>query len=333
MLLSARKEYVEIPTRNAHVNNMARFQGNLFMTWFGGTKEGDDDVDIYVAHRGEKGWEPAKRVASDPSIPYWNPVLLPRENHMDLFYKISRTIAEWQTFRIRLDDEGNPVTKPVELVPGDVGGRGPVKNKCLTLKSGRILAPSSVEPAGTKWDAFIDISDDGGETFPLHVQVPMFRIGDTKPIPSDKPYWLMQRAGVIQPTLWQDERGGAHMLLRSSEGLVMRSDSYDEGETWCPVYATALPNNNSGIDLARLDDGRIFLALNPVSGDWASRSPLWLYASMDGGESFSPFLLLENQPGEFSYPCVLAEGNRLLVSYTWNRVRFAYWEIDLEPIS
>ncbi len=331
MLLSARKEYVEIPTRNGHVNNMARFGDDLYMTWFGGTKEGDDDVDIYVAHRTQDGWQPAQCVASDPTIPYWNPVLLPRADHLDLFYKISRTIAEWKTYRLRLDREGKPTGAPEELVPGDVGGRGPVKNKCLVLKSGRVLAPSSVEPTRDQWDAYVDISDDGGETFPLHIRVPMFRIGDEKPIPSDKPYWLMERAGVIQPTLWQDARGHVHMLLRSTEGLVMRSDSDDDGLTWSPVYATPLPNNNSGLDLARMDDGRIFLALNPVAGNWAARSPLWLYVSTDDGDSFSPFLLMESAPGEYSYPCVLADGDRLLVSYTWNRVRFACWELRFEP--
>ena len=120
------------------------------------------------------------------------------------------------------------------------------------------------------------------------------------------------------------------MLMRSSEGFLLRSDSSDEGESWCPAYLTALPNNNSGIDLVLMDSGLIVLALNPVSGNWAARTPLSLLFSRDDGDSFHELMTLEAGDGEFSYPCVIAEGNRLFVSYTWNRVAIAFWTIDFE---
>lgn len=61
--------------------------------------------------------------------------------------------------------------------------------------------------------------------------------------------------GVIQPTLWESSPGTVHMLLRSTEGSIYRSDSTDGGVSWCPPYDTGLPNNNSGIDLDRLPNG------------------------------------------------------------------------------
>ena len=120
------------------------------------------------------------------------------------------------------------------------------------------------------------------------------------------------------------------MFLRSTEGFVLRSFSDDEGETWSPAVSTGLPNNTSGIDLVQMADGRIVLAMNPVCGNWAARSPLSLYVSTDGGESFSLLTHLEINPGEYSYPAILADGNRLHVSYTWNRLKIAYWQIELE---
>lgn len=331
MLAYARKEIIEIPTRNGHANNTCAFGKYTFMTWFGGTKEGADDVDIYLCRRDENGWGTPVCIVHEDGMPHWNPVLLPREDHIDLMYKRGKTIAGWQTYRLRLDGEGTPIGAPDALVPGDTGGRGPVKNKCLRLKNGRILAPSSVESNPVNgWNAFVDISDDGGETFPLHCPVPLYRVGNA-PARMDKPYCVAEKAGIIQPTLWEDENG-AHMLLRSSEGKILRSDSFDAGETWCPAYHTALPNNNSGIDLARMDDGRILLGLNPVSGDWAARSPLSLYVSLDGALTFQPLLTFECLPGEYSYPCVRVDGLRAFVSYTWNRVKFCYWEIELEPL-
>ena len=51
MILSAKKEYVELPTLSGHASNLCRFQGRSYLTWFGGSKESADDVDIYVCRR------------------------------------------------------------------------------------------------------------------------------------------------------------------------------------------------------------------------------------------------------------------------------------------
>jgi len=53
------------------------------------------------------------------------------------------------------------------------------------------------------------------------------------------------------------------MLTRSNAGSIYRSDSQDNGQIWSPAYPTELPNNNSGIDLVRLDDSSLILAYNP----------------------------------------------------------------------
>ena len=328
MILSVQKEYVEIPTLNGHASSLCRFRGRTYLAWFGGTKEGENDVDIYVTRRDEAGWRAPVRVSAGP-LPHWNPVLLPREDHIDLFFKFGTPIPRWQTLRARLSGALEVVGGPEELVPGDVGGRGPVKNKCLRLRSGRVLAPASLEEGS--WRPYVDISDDGGETFSRFVPVPLFRLGDAPPAVMDRPYCFARGAGAIQPSLWQSDDGRVHMLMRSSEGRVLRSDSADGGESWCPAYLTTLPNNNSGLDLTRMDSGLIVLALNPVAGDWAARSPLSLWYSRDGGDSFQPLITLESRPGEFSYPSVIAEGRRLYVSCTWDRVRMAVWTIEFEP--
>ena len=58
---------------------------------------------------------------------------------------------------ITSEDMGYSWSKPRELVIGDIGGRGPVKNKIITLENGTWLAPASIE-TDTVWDAFVDIS-------------------------------------------------------------------------------------------------------------------------------------------------------------------------------
>ena len=266
MIRFASKEILKIPTPGGHASTLALTGGDVLMAWFGGTAEKNPDVDIYMARRTADGWQAPFRVAGEDGIAHWNPVLFADGDAVSLFYKVGHEIPEWHTRVMRSSDGGRTFTAPAELVPGDVGGRGPVRNKPLRLASGRILAPASIETA-TAWDAFVDISDDGGFTFRKSAFVPLNR--------SDSPccgYPILNK-GVIQPTLWQDD-SGVHMLLRSTEGFILRSDSLDEGETWSPAVSTGLPNNNSGIDLVRLPDGRIFLVMNPVGGTWAARSPL-----------------------------------------------------------
>ena len=131
--------------------------------------------------------------------------------------------------------------------------------------------------------------------------------------------------GVIQPTLWEDARG-VHALMRSSEERIYRSDSTDGGITWCPPYSTELPNNNSGIDLACLPDGRLVLACNPIGKNWGGRSPLSLLISEDGGASWRHLTHLETGSGKYgyAYPAIRYADGALHITYTWCRQTIAY---------
>lgn len=331
MWKKAQKTIIEIPTRSGHASTLALAGDDLLMAWFGGTREGNPDVDIYMTRRTGGVWAEPWAAAAQENLQHWNPVFFAQGEKVDLYYKAGYPIPAWHTRRIRSADGGRTWTEPEELVPGDVGGRGPVKNKPVRLASGRILAPASIETE-TRWDAFVDVSDDGGETFRPSPFVPLWRKGEEKPVGGVKEPFLIENKGVIQPTLWQSADGSVHMLLRSTEGFILRSDSSDEGETWCPAYSTGMPNNNSGIDLIQMEDGRICLVMNPVSGNWSARSPLTLYISLDGGGTFREMMHLELNPGEYSYPAVLSRGNTLYISYTWNREKMAFWEIELEKI-
>src|SRR5690606_1131008 len=102
--------------------------------------------------------------------------------------------------------------------------------------------------------------------------------------------------------------GHVHALFRSTDGRIHRADSVDDGRTWSPARPTALPNNNSALDVARLADGTLALACNPVAGNWAARTPLSLLFSRDEGTSWPSRLDVESGPGEFSSPALIASG-------------------------
>jgi predicted neuraminidase len=228
-------------------------------------------------------------------------------------------------------------------VPGDDLPRGPVRSKLLLMSNGEWIAPASVETDET-WDAFVDISPDRGETWHKHdVPIDHGQRGNAAPCEiwtglAANALWesdaerAFQWDGVIQPTLWESSPGRMHMLMRSTRGRIYRSDSDDYGRTWLPAYATPLPNNNSGIDLVGLDDGRLVLAFNPVGGNWGRRHPLSLAWSGDDGATWERPMDLESEEGEFSYPALIAGAGCLHLTYTWNRRNIVYWRIAIEQI-
>lgn len=293
--------------------------GGVFAVWFQGTREGADDVRIFGARMDAKGvWERPFAITPDNGLPHWNPVLFRRKDGaLVLFYKEGRVIAHWHTMVTESYDDGATWSDPVEMIPGDVGGRGPVRNKIIELDDGTLVAPASLEDG--IWRCFMDLSKDAGKTWTPTKEICL-------PVPEGD---LPRPFGCIQPTLWQDNAGDVHALLRTSQGALYRTDSADNGRTWCQPYATALPNNNSGVDLVNTPDGTLYLVCNPVANNWGARSPITVMKSADNGESWQFFTHLVTMPGEYSYPAVLYKDGALYITHTWQRKSIQFWKIVL----
>jgi predicted neuraminidase len=104
------------------------------------------------------------------------------------------------------------------------------------------------------------------------------------------------------------------------------SASADGGRTWTPARPTRLPNPNSGIDAVRLSDGRLILIYNHLS---EGRNAIHLAVSRDEGETWAPPHVLEEGPGEYSYPAVVQSMDGAVhVTYTWRRTRIRHLVID-----
>lgn len=300
------------PHASCHAATLARLPNGTFLAaWFGGTAEGRDDVSIWGGVCNGSGWAQPQRLARVQECAHWNPVLFVADDGVVwLWFKAGPAIEEWSTWVQTSADGGRTWSPARELVPGDRGGRGPVKNKPIQLADGTWLAPASVERNGT-WDVFVDRSRDRGHTWAASPLLARDRS-------------LVPDPGVIQPTLWESKPGRVHMLMRSTCGVICASDSLDSGLTWMPVRRTDLPHNNSGIDLAYDRRGTLLLACNPVSRP-DLRSPLSLLASSDNGASWDRVYDLETGPGEYSYPTVTATPEGFAGVYTWKRERIVFW--------
>ncbi|WP_372637427.1 exo-alpha-sialidase [Fodinibius sp.] len=305
----------------AHASTIAKINEEEFLVaWFGGTEEKHDDVGIWISMGHPGNWSAPRELVKVRDDPHWNPVLFRAPGgEIILYFKVGKEIPEWETWYTVSTDGGDTWSKARELVQGDKGGRGPVKNKPIVLSNGDWLAPASHE--GDRWRVFVDRSDDGGESWTASDYVPV----DTT---------VFEGKGAIQPTLWESQPGHVHMLVRTSAGVIGRSDSEDYGESWSPLYETSLPNPNSGIDLVKLPDGTLVLAYNPDDENWGARAPLTLAVSEDNGESWPYKLDIEtgDPEDEFSYPSIISGRDTVAVVYTWQRQRVAFWSGTAEQI-
>ncbi len=318
------KEFIYPPktvTESCHASTVLPLSdGSVVAAWFGGTREGNDDVKIWVSVRENGKWAQPYSVSVDgESLPHWNPVLFLRENgEIILYFKYGKPIPKWVTYYCISKDGGKSFSKPKILVPGDTdGGRGPVKNKAIRLSDGTVVAPASKESLTKSWKCFVDISKDDGLTFE-HSNFVL------------RPKRNFKTVNMIQPTLWEDDKG-LHMLVRTGSGYIYRSDSKNGGKTWCKAYDIGLPNPNSGIDVVKLENGVLVLIMNPISENWGDRAPLVLMYSVDGGDTFTEFFKCEATTGdhEFSYPAITAVENTLHITYTHEREGIVYERVEL----
>ncbi|MFK7895942.1 MAG: exo-alpha-sialidase [Myxococcota bacterium] len=345
------------PFAQCHASTLCEVgAGEILAAWFGGSREGQPDVGIWAATRRASppagsaspsptapAWTAPACIAKVSDEPHWNPVLYvlsalsePQQGparEIALQFKVGKSIRSWVTWLQRSNDGGQTWSKAKPLGPRDRGGRGAVRNAPIQLQSGDWLAGASTE-TWRRWDAFFDRSANGIDHWQATPNVALDRSN-------------FQGKGLIQPTLWESSPEQVHALFRTTDGSVYRSDSADDGRSFGAAYATSLPNNNSGLDLARFGENRLALVCNPVEGNWAERSPLSLLISEDNGVTWPTRLDLETEPGEFSYPAIIpteasagiaapekngAKGGGLALTYTWNRRRIAFLHIPESEI-
>jgi len=318
--------FEKAPFQSCHASTIVELaNGDLLSAWFGGRREGDKSMAIWLSRKTVGGkWSPPTVVASFNGAPAWNPVLFRDPNDVVwLFFKAGPMEESW-VGAYRTSTDGGETWSDITYLPA--GLLGPVRNKPIQLANGDILAGSSREAGMLRganhpqpywsWASWAELSKDGMKTWALHGPI----------------VYPGVNFGLIQPTLWESSPGHIKMLLRSTEliGYICESSSSDGGLTWTPAKHTSLPNPDSGIDAVRMRDGTIALVYNHTQ---RARTPLNLALSNDDGETWGFPYVLEDAPGEFSYPAIIQyRDGKLHMTYTWKRRRIKHVVIDPNDI-
>ena len=107
------------PTPSCHASTIAQAQdGTLITAWFGGTKEKNKDVTIWISHCEEGRWSKPVEVADGKQddgsrYPCWNPVLFqPVKGPLMLFYKVGPSPKQWWGMLITSENCGKTWSSP-----------------------------------------------------------------------------------------------------------------------------------------------------------------------------------------------------------------------------
>ena len=315
-LLKSEFLYETAPFPSCHASTIVEpIGGGLVTAWFGGTAEKNPDVGIWVARLEGSRWTAPVEVANGVQPdgqrhPTWNPVLFqPKTGPLLLFYKVGPTPSTWWGM-LRTSSDGGKSWSAASRIPGECVG--PIKNKPVQLPNGDILSPSSSEHDG--WRVHFERSRDLGKTWDM-----IGPVNDGKAV------------SAIQPSILF--LGGDNLLAlgRTRQGKLFQVGSTDLGKSWGAMTLTALPNPSSGTDAVTLQDGRHLLIYNHTP---KGRSPLNLALSADA-KTWQAALVLESNPGEYSYPALIQTRDGLVhATYTWKRQKVKHVVIDpakLEP--
>lgn len=303
------------PFASAHASTIAETSDGLVTAWFGGTREGADDVGIWLSRRVNGAWTPPIEVATGVQVdgkrhPCWNPVLFyAPDKTLTLFYKVGPSPQTWWGM-VRTSRDGGKTWGEARRLPDGI--LGPIKNKPVRLADGTLLAGSSTESTErpSTWRVHFERSTDGGVTWTT-----------SAPPPSTG----ADQIHAIQPSILVHPGGKLQAVGRTRSGRVFETWSEDAGRTWTPIALTSLPNPNSGLDAVTLRDGRHLIVYNHTP---QGRSPLNVAVSRDG-KVWEAALVLESEPGEYSYPAVIQSADgQVHITYTWKRQRIKHVAID-----
>jgi len=336
------RRFLDVSTSSVHAASIAFYKWHPVFSWFGGYREGQPDVAIYL--RNLNNDDKTIVIGDKDTVPRWNPILVPIKDKLILFEKSGMFCDRWQTFIHDISDWTNDITNKeiysnAYILPA--GLNGPVKS-CPLVIDNSLICGSSVETL-YDWSSYI-------ETYNIPESTPNrleFRMRSNPLIVAEKKTYkdsfsgkMGRTLGIIQPTLWQTG-SILNAFFRSSKGLG--KIYYSRGDIgfgkWENPIPTNLDNPNSAVDVVYYND-RLFLIHNP---DPDYRRPLVLSEiKINVGENLAKcdivdqIVITENVDEKFSlisqelsYPYMIEQDGNLHLVYTYGRSQIEYVTIEV----
>jgi len=334
--------------RENHGSNLMELpNGDLLCVWFGGDKEGAQNVSIALSRLSPNStqWTAPAFVSDDPTRSDQNPVLFvtPTEE-LWLLYASQQSQGQgpsgWEekinkgevqgihwmqwtsVIRQRTSKDNGHTWEPMKTLFDQPGAF--CRNRMEILSNGNWLFPmyySRRDGEGVYGNdvSVMQISADNGQSWTEY------------PVPGSR--------GRVHPTVIELSQGRLVSFFRSrSADRIYVSHSDDYGQTWTEAARTELPNNNASIQAVKLASGNIALAFNNLSLNddpdktvWSNdRYPLTIALSEDEGRTWPYMRNVDTSDGFFgsankdlnrslAYPSIMQSRDGLIhISYSYN---------------
>ena len=270
--------------------------GDLYLAFYGGSGEYSTDTAVYGSRRiaGTKKWTAPKVIADTPFVSEGNPVVWQAPDGIVWLFYVVRYGETWSTSRIqaKISQDGAKTWSDPTMLAFEQGMM--VRGRPIVLSDGDYLLPIYHE-TGHDTER---VAPDSTSLF-LRFDNTTKKWTQTKRIHSAN--------GNIQPAVVS--LNGDHLLAfcrrgggyePDEVGFIVRSESYDGGETWTEGKDTLFPNPNAAVDLLKLKSGNIVMAYNHHMSE---RDPLALALSKDGGKTFPHRIdIAKGGTRDFAYP-------------------------------
>jgi predicted neuraminidase len=292
--------------------------GDLLVSWYGGSYESSDDEALYLARRrkGSRAWDQPVMLLRNPEQPVGNAVIFTMKTG-DVWIVWGRMEASqpmlahtgWDATRLmfRVSRDHGHTWSADRPFPMETAGWLP-RNLAIRLADGSTMVPVSDERNNRDLSFFL-MTKDSGATWTRSLDIPN------------------QQSQGEQPAVAQRRDGSLIAFLRTSPRLL-QAESFDGGKTWTAAKVTDFKNPDAAISICALRNGNLLLVWN---NNERGRSPLHIARSTDDGKSWSQPLLLEANPGEYSYPSIMqTPDDKIHVIYTYRRYSFMHLEFNEE---
>jgi len=286
--------------------------GDLFCTHYsGGPTEPHNDNVVLATRSADDGasWSKPELIFSHPARGVWPTEIFTDAGDPCMFIHTLNAASyylELHCFRSFSTDSGRTWSEP-ESIPA--AARGISMRQGIMLDDGTWLFPVYWQEARADWawSADNDVrkvrrdwrfacgvlrSSDGGKSFSVHGRI-------------EADGWLWE-PNVIEP-----ESGHIVMLMRphiAGSAKVWRADSLDSGLTWTPPRETDVPNPETKLSLTKIGNATVLLNNPSPTPGWDKRTPLELWVSYDGCNTWPRKLrLAHNDAGAICYPHAYAD--------------------------
>lgn len=318
------KHTLPSPTLSVHSATLTHLQNEhrLMTAWFGGSREGAKDVQIYASwldlDKPNAVWSAPKVIVSRHNLArqshtyikkLGNPVLYQTQDGTVHLFVVATSYAGWAASKIyhltQSKSQDEFVFRQILPLSPLVNVSHLVRTPPVALADGGFYLPVYHELAH-KFEVLLRFDNDGNL------------------IQKIRPNHLTQR---LQPTLAALNDSDCLMTARNRHSSpILIQKCHQGGLQWDNAIATNLNNDNNSLNIFSFDKDNYLTHNQSKNGN--SRYALWL-SHLSGQFNITPFIELDySDQSEVSYPTTLVVGDTVHIVYTYERTAIRHIAIN-----